>query len=285
MKGVIYTTTKELLLNTPLPLETKSYKPVEHRQLIDLTLEGIALAGFNIEKERYTSAKDGNVANGRFSINTVSDNEMNLQIMWQNSYDKSLKLEFSIGAEVLVCGNGMVAFRTMDSFRKKHVGDIQTLAPSRIAEYIKNAGDIFQGLQGERDRMKNIEVTRREAAEYLGRLYIDNGILEATQLNIIKRELDKPTFDYKAAGSLWELYNYTTFAIGGIHPQHWMEDHMAAHKFFSEIAALAPGNVQAAADLIEEAIVMPADAEEDPRIKQLKLWEQNDLDSGNVQNL
>lgn len=277
MKGVIYTTTKELLIHTPLPLETKTYKPVEHSKLIDLTLEGIAQAGFNIEKEVYTSAKAGNVATGRFSINTVSDNEMNLQIMFQNSYDKSLKLEFSIGAEVLVCSNGMISFRSMDSFRKKHIGDIQTLAPSRIAEYIKNAGEIFQGLQGERDKMKNIEVTRRQAAEYLGRLYMDNEILEATQLNIIKRELDKPTHDYKAAGSLWELYNYTTFAIGGIHPGRWMEDHMGAHRFFSEITELYQTDKQAATDIIEEAIEVMPEIEEDPRIKQLKLWEQNDV--------
>jgi len=265
MKGVIYTTTKELLIGTPLPLETNTYKPVEHEKLIDLTLEGIAQAGFNIEKEVYTSAKYGQVATGRFSINTVSDNEMNLQIMFQNSYDKSLPLKFSIGAMVLVCENGMIAFRNIDSFRKKHMGDIQTLAPQRIADYIKNAGEIFQGLQGERDKMKNIEVNRRQAAEYMGRMYIEEQFIEATQLNIIKRQLDKPTHDYKSPGSLWELYNHTTFAIGGINPGRWMEDHMAAHKFFSDIAEsdhMAAATL--AADIIEEAIII------DPRLQQLK---------------
>ena len=278
MKGIIYTTTKELLLHAPIPEQTRTYMPVEHSRLIDLTLEGIAQAGFNIEKERYTSAKDGNVATGRYSINTVSDNEMNLQIMFQNSYDKSLRLEFSIGAEVLVCTNGMISFRSINSFRKKHVGDIQTLAPSRIAEYIRNAGEIFQSLQGERDLMKSIEIDRRIAAELIGRMYIEEQFIEATQLNIIKRELDKPTYDYKAASSLWELYNYTTFAIGGIHPGRWMEDHMSAHKFFTDVVSLLqkPTEVITEAEVVGTKLLSVRGIEppvDDPRVKQLLMFE------------
>ena len=269
MKGVIYTTTKELLIKTPLPLQTNTYMPVAHEKIINLTLEGIVKAGFNVEKEIYSSSREGQVATGRFSINTVSDSEMNLQVMWQNSYDKSMPLKFSIGAMVLVCENGMVAFRSMDSFRKKHVGDIQTLAPQRILDYIKNAVDIFQGLQGEREAMKNIEVDRRITAELIGRMYIEEQFLEATQLNIIKRQLDKPTHDYKAPGSLWELYNHTTFAIGGMNPGRWMEDHMAAHRFFSEAVTL----LTKPAELITTEAELVEVIDEDPRIQQLKNWQ------------
>ena len=157
MENLTYSTTKQLLINSPVPLETRTYKPVQHERLMDLTLEGIHQAGFILDKELYSSAKDGQVAHGRFSISNVADTEMQLQIMWQNSYNKTLKLEFSIGAMVLVCSNGMISFRAMNAFKKKHMGEIQTLAPQRIGEYIKQAGEIFSTLQYDRDKMKQVE--------------------------------------------------------------------------------------------------------------------------------
>jgi hypothetical protein len=42
-----------LILGTSLPAQTKTYKPIGHGQLIDLTLEGIEKAGFKLDKETY----------------------------------------------------------------------------------------------------------------------------------------------------------------------------------------------------------------------------------------
>ena len=94
--------TKELLLTTPLPQETKSYKPISHEQLIDLTLTGIEKSGFKLETELYSSAQEGNIANGRYTISNVADNEMQLQIGWQNSYNKQLTLKFALGTQIFI---------------------------------------------------------------------------------------------------------------------------------------------------------------------------------------
>ena len=102
MSTKTYQTTKYFLTGTELPRETKSYKPVSHGQLIDLTLESIHQAGFVLDSESYSSAKDGKVANGRFAIRNVADKEMQLQIGWQNSYDKSLSLKFAIGTRIFI---------------------------------------------------------------------------------------------------------------------------------------------------------------------------------------
>ena len=80
-----FNTTKELIMNTPVPVQTRTYKPVSHSSLIDLTLDSISKAGFTLDKETYSSAVDGQIANGRFSISNVADSEMQLQIGWQNS--------------------------------------------------------------------------------------------------------------------------------------------------------------------------------------------------------
>jgi len=270
----VYSTTKQLLISTPIPEQTRTYKPVAHEQLMDLTLEGIHQAGFNVSKEVYSSAKGGNVAAARYFIGNVADKEMQLQLMWQNSYDKTKKLDFAIGAMVLVCTNGMMSFRAMNAFRKKHVGEIQTMAPQKIVEYIKHSAEVFTALQADRDEMKQVEVDRRVTAELLGRMFIEEEFIESTQLNIIKRELNKPTHDYNAAGSLWELYNYTTFAIGAIHPARWMDDHMAAHKFFVEAAELM--GTKRTIDVPYELVTEPAPlilSSNDPRVQQLHMYE------------
>ena len=226
-----YLSARDILLNTEIPQQTKTYKPVSHKQLIDLTLNGIHNAGFKLDSEHYSAARNGNVANGRFSIADVADSEMQLQIGWQNSYDKSLTLKFAIGTKIFICQNGCVS-GDMGAFKKKHVGEIQEFTPSAISEYIKSASEAFRRMQQEREQMKNVEVTNRTKAELIGRMYLEDQFISSTQLNIISRELKAPTHDYGAPGSMWELYNYATFAMKETHPSLWMDNHMTAHRFF-----------------------------------------------------
>jgi len=226
-----YVSAKDILVNAQIPQQTKTYKPVSHRQLIDLTLNGIHNAGFKLDSESYAAARGGNIANGRFSIANVADSEMQLQIGWQNSYDKSLTLKFAIGTKIFICQNGCVS-GDMGAFKKKHVGEIQDFTPSAISEYIKSAAEAFNRMQKEREEMKQVEITARVKAELIGRMFLENQIITSTQLNIISRELKSPTHDYGAKDSMWELYNFTTFAMKESHPALWMDKHMDAHKFF-----------------------------------------------------
>jgi hypothetical protein len=206
---------------------------VSHSSLIDLTLNSISKAGFTLDKETYSSAIDGQVANGRFSISNVADSEMQLQIGWQNSYNKQLTLKFAIGTRILVCSNGCVS-GDFGAFKKKHVGEIQSFTPSAIVDYIAQAGEAFTLMQQQRESMKQIEITKRTKAELVGRMMLEEQFITSTQLNIISRELKAPTHDYNAKDSLWELYNYTTFAMKESHPGLWMDSHIKAHKFFND---------------------------------------------------
>lgn len=232
-----YQTAKGILLNAEIPQETKTYKPITHQQLMDLTLESIHQAGFQLDSETYSAAKSGNVANGRYAIKNVADSEMRLEIGWQNSYDKSLSLKFAIGTRIFICDNGCVS-GDYGAFRKKHQGEIQTFTPNAITEYIKQAGDAFRKIQSDREAMKQIEVTKRTTAELVGRMIIEENIIESTQLNIIRGQIDNPSFDYGAPGSLWELYQHTTFAMKEVHPSLWMRNHINAHSFFVNAAGI-----------------------------------------------
>lgn len=226
-----YSTTRAMIMSADVPAETRTYKPISHSHLIDLTLNSIEKAGFSLDKETYSMAREGAIANGQFSIRNIADSEMQLQIGWQNSYNKSLSLKFAIGARIFICQNGMV-HGDMGSFKKKHQGTVQEFTPNAISEYIKQAGDTFQTMQTEREAMKQIEMTKRVKAELIGRMLIEEQFISSTQMNIMARELESPTHDYGAPNSMWELYNYATFAMKELHPSIRMNNHIKAHNFF-----------------------------------------------------
>jgi hypothetical protein len=167
---------------------------------------------------------------------------MQLQIGWQNSYDKSLSLKFAIGTKIFICQNGSVS-GDYGAFKKKHQGDVQEFTPQAITEYIKAAGDAFQKMQKERELMKHVQVNPRVTAELVGRMILEKQFIESTQLNIIEREIKNPTFDYNAPDTLWELYQFTTFSMREIHPTLWMGNHIDAHEFFVNASGELSGKI------------------------------------------
>lgn len=234
----------QIMLNASVPEQTKTYKPVSHQELMDLTLESIHQSGYQLAKQEYSVAEDGGVANGKYTISNVADSEMQLQVAWQNSYNKKVSLKFALGTRIMICANGMVS-GNYGSFKSKHVGDVQTVAPANIVEYIKKGSSAFSSLQRDRDLFKQYEATDQVRAELIGRMFIQDDLITSTQLNIIKRELINPTHNYGADGSLWDLYNHATFALKGSHPSKWMSAHSELHTFFSNVISPSPAIIDA----------------------------------------
>lgn len=240
MKTQTYTTTKDYLINTQLAEQTRTYKPISHRELIDTTLESIHRAGFSLDGESYSQAKNGMIANGKYTIRNIADSEMQIQVAWQNSLNKSLSLKWALGIHVFICQNGQVS-GDMGAFKKKHMGEIQTFTPYTISEYIKTAGEVFIQMQKERESMKQIELTKRVTAELLGRMYLENEFITSTQLNIVKGQLSHPTYNYNSPGSMWELMQFVTYSLRDTHPSDWMSAHIECNKFFvSEAGIIIP---------------------------------------------
>lgn len=253
MKIATYNSTKDLLLKAEIPQQTRTYKPITHQQLIDLTLESVHSAGFTLDKELYSSTPDGQIANGKFTITDIADSEMQLQIGWQNSYNKTLSLKFAIGAHIFICSNGCV-HGDMGSFKKRHKGNVQEFTPNAITEYIKQAGDTFRTMQTERESMKQIEINKRAKAELIGRLMLEEELITSMQVNQIAKELMSPTYDYGAPGSMWELYQFTTQTMKETHPRFWMNDHIKAHNFFVSEAGLFVPTIEPEMDDADSAL-------------------------------
>lgn len=61
-----------------------------------------------------------------------------------------------------------------------------------------------------------------------------NDLITSTQLGIIKRELNEPTFKDFTDPTVWSLYNHITYSLKEAHPSQYMKQHINVHKFFEE---------------------------------------------------
>jgi hypothetical protein len=225
-------TTKEYLLGVDLPLQTSSYKPVSHSVLINNTLEGIDKSPFTISKEMYYAGGKGQQMLGRFGL-LLDDSQIGIQFAFQNSYDKSMSLKVCSGSFLVICSNGE-CWGSDGHYKHKHTGDVQSMTPLKVKELLEISADKFEEVLKRKERYQEIEMTKKTCAELLGRLYVEEDIINATQLAIVKKEIENPSFNYNAKGSLWEYYNHLTYALQESHPRNYIDKSTQLFNFFQE---------------------------------------------------
>jgi len=150
-----------------------------------------------------------------------------------------------MGGHVIVCRNGMV-IGDMGAFKRKHTGTVLSEYQDNIRTYVNEAGEIFRKMTSDRERMKEITMSKRVTAELVGRMFLEEEIITATQLGIIKREIENPSFNYgtrivNADGelvstTLWDDYNAVTVSLKEAHPQHNIQQHINLHNFITKEA-------------------------------------------------
>ena len=227
-------TTPELFMDTPITYSGPMYTPVTHRQVIE-TVEGyLDSKNIPIMKQHYLTDKHGVKAVGVLVIDTI-DADMSFEIAWRNSLDGSMSFQVVSGSEVRVCSNtniwGDIAVK------RKHFGN---KASEEIINNVKYAIDSYQEVIDV--HLKNREILLNEtidlttSAQLVGRLFIEESLITATQMSIIKREIENPSFDYNAQNSLYELHNHCTHALKESHPRHWLDQHKGVGNFFVNYA-------------------------------------------------
>ena len=226
------------LKRVPKPEATASYAPVPHIQVIEMTLEELEKNGFKVLSEGYAMARNGNQVRGDYELAT-KDKDMHLRLSWMNSYDKTMPLRWAMGGHVIVCGNGMVV-GDMGAFKRRHTGTVIEDYREAVRLHVNSAGEMFKKLVNERKQLKNIEIDSKARAELIGRMFIEENILTATQLGIIKKEIENPSYgDYGAPGTVWELYNHGTVGMKEDHPSLHIDHHLRYHNFFKKEFSLA----------------------------------------------
>jgi hypothetical protein len=203
--------TEDYLKAVDLPNHGKTYTVIPHGHIIDSTRQELSKAGFTVDRELYKSTVNGDVAQGVYHL--VSDKDPDMGMMF-------------------VCMNGVVS-GDMASYQRKHTGTALQEATGSIEFQILHADQFFTKLIAEKEALKQVKLTTLQKSHIVGELLIDKQIISSTQVSLVMREINKPTFEYNAdPDSAWTLYNHITHALKLSHPLTYLNDHQKLHQHF-----------------------------------------------------
>ena len=225
------TQTEEYLRKTQLPLATKSYTVISHGDIIDTVREMLKKHGFIITNELYKAESNGDVALGFMQIETLNDPDMAMTFNWTNSYNKMVRFSCSIGGFIYDNQVPFVSTNNQASWRRKHTGTALEETMEIIEAMVASADEHFAQIVDMKNKFKSIDVSRKEYAKLLGLLYFDKQIISSEQINVIKREYEKPSFDYTDKGTLWELYKMIMFGIVDQAPKNWYRQQLDINSY------------------------------------------------------
>ena len=234
MKRIISHTKQDLLSVQP-PASTSTYKTISHGAIIDTVYEELDKEGFVVREERFSATANRHVMNGHLILNIDTDADLKFEIAMLNSYNKTKRAIVAGGSQVFICENGHILGDTSyGCFKRKHVGTADLDIVPFIKEMVKSAGECFDKLIRQKDAMKQIEVDKKIRNELIGQLYIDDAIIADTQMSLIRDQINKPSFDYKSDGTLWQLYNHITYGLKNSHPSKWIRNHQVLNDLVAE---------------------------------------------------
>jgi len=218
----------EDLQTIPMPVETRSYKPVSH---YDLTLNiarvaGELLSGFSLHKSVFGTAKEGAQLFGIHTFNN-SNTELGLSIAFRNSYDKSLAISLATGSQVFICDN--LALHGEIIRIRKHTTNVMADLEMMIITGVLRARSNFSSVVDDAHRMQGIDISTDGAYRALGHLF-GHQVLSPRQMPVALKEWQKPSHEAFEPRTLWSLYNAVTEALKSSPPQSIMEKHNGLHQ-------------------------------------------------------
>lgn len=227
-------TTKEYLVNAPLPEATDTYTVVPHKDVIERTEQTLEKMGFEIEREFYKCNQDAKIAQGIYHLKYSDDPDIGMLFTWSNSYDKSMRFKCCVGGYVheslasIISGN-------MGTYARKHTGDADSDVLSTIDSQLINAEEYFKDLLIQKDKMLNLILTSKIRAELTGRMYFEHELFTSEQLSIIGTQYKKSSYAINGeSNTVWYMYHAILIALQRAHPRTWMEQQIISHNFIEK---------------------------------------------------
>lgn len=224
--------TKQNILDCPLPPQTGSYSVIPHKVFLEEITGELRNKGYVIAEERYLTLSNCNVLTGLYRIQSSIGGEMAPAISFVNSYNKTRKAEIRASALVLVCKNGMMGTVSNGYYARKHTGDALVQFREHIKVVIDGLEEEFKRLVTNQAEMKNIILDNSLRATLIGDMLINEDLLTSTQLIILKRELKKSL--YFRGQTLWDFYNNCTEAFKDTHPSYFDKQHVKFHTYICD---------------------------------------------------
>ena len=243
-----YIVDKEEIKLVTLPEETGSYKPVSHNAAVQLLVDRLDLEGFKVSSEKYLLSKGGNVMSFKLGVErnetfrnndpldrygegvALNNKTQRLMFAGLNSYDKSTRLAYAAGTQVMVCHNGMISgsIYKLRKHTKNVFRDIDELldivVTEGLEEYEKNVR--FARI------LNNSRCNKDQASRILGHLVFNEKIISTTESSKVWKEFNNNT--EFGSDTKWDLYNACTEVFKGVRPDQTMKKHADLHKYFSK---------------------------------------------------
>jgi hypothetical protein len=218
------------------PAKTASYTPVSHKLIIETIKSEVEKRGLKILKADYRTGFGGDRVIGMYQLIDPSEkpekgvDRLVRTIAFRNSTDKSMSFGVGGGATVFICSNGM--FSADMTFVKKHVGDLDEIVVEKIVWVMDGLEVEFERLKELRKRLKEKRISKRIQAELVGRLIIQEELLTATQISVLRDQRENSK--YFKGNSAWALYNNVTEALKTTKPTHYHKQHQQVTRFFDK---------------------------------------------------
>lgn len=221
--------------NALVPALTESYSPVAHAELIFLLEKELNDSGYKVEdKPSVSQSYNGEQITGMMHIRKENyGGEFSQSLAFMNSYNKRLPIKLASGARAFICENGMVVGEIISL--RKHTGEVFPVLKELISNAVSGMESSFTKTQSDVEKMKRVEITSTQAAELIGRMFIDENILNSNEVNEVVRQLRKPRFDDFVPKTMWSLYNHATWAMKGASPDRAMVSLKRLHEFMMNV--------------------------------------------------
>ena len=217
-----------------VPERTETYVPVSHQELYTRIKEaGTKHYNTSPFEEKLEVNHKGQQMFGSMTFHDgsqLSGSGMNRSIGFRNSYDKTLPIGVCGGASVYVCSNLMF---TGDIIKmRKHTQNVEEDLDILIQKLFDDVDRRYYDSVAAKGVMEEIEFSDRDTANYLGQLFVNEGILNGAQLNKATKEwFESPVFKERTA---WSAYNACTEALKAAHPMNALEKYTKLHTFTKE---------------------------------------------------
>jgi len=224
--------TPEMVRAVPVPVATRSWRPVAYGDAIDfLKLQIADQLGLEIEDEGYGLNKAGDQMFALITLKTDrADN--GLAIGLRQSYNKSLALGVAVGAQVFVCDNLCFSGSAFKVVRKNTVNvwpDFRALVASQVARSLEH----YSAVNDQCDALKAIPCSLRRGYSFLG-VALGEGVLTPTQASVAFEDWKAPRHEEFADRNVYSLYNAVTEGLKKGAPARILDRHARAHAFFTE---------------------------------------------------
>lgn len=203
---------REQLTRIPLPARTDSYTPINVAEIFNVVDSLTEKHNFTLRKEILETKRDDKQQKMRF-VYDLGDPNLGFELAVLNSYDKTIAFKSGAGSTAYICWNLQVMAE--NRFIHKHTGVVDEMVYEYLKDQFLVAEDMVVKAQKKWDYYNTIELSPKEIHELVGKMVLEDNLLQAEQFNMFRKSMIESPIQYEnlTKNSLNQLFQHTTYAI------------------------------------------------------------------------